>query len=483
MSTPSTPSQHPHEGRRLEELPVEPLLTREYEANRAAVFARLRKQYGAVAPVELLGQPVWLVLDYPASLAVLTDESTWKKSLGHWRTYTDGLVPRDWPLLPALECDMVIFFDDRRRAAARGALEAAIEPFQDLGQPLAQQLKDQTTRYADDLITFLSRGSGGSGMADLCGQYARPLPLMVANQLLGFPVARGDDIIMDVWRVLDAGPEAPAAIERLMAGLRELVREKRARPGNDIPSFMISYDPAVGDEELAWELYLVLATTADMTGALLANTLVEALGDGMSYHASMQVGYYGEIINHAAIANPPMHNVTFRFPVVPTRLGQFGIAAGDPVMVSPAAAHTCPHFTGGAVGVDAEESGAGLFTSRAHLAYGAGVHRCPAQDLAEMIVQIGIERIFGRFAGIELAMPADQLPWRSSPLFSGLRALPVRYVMAQGQQPPALAEEYEQGYEAEREFDYAAGDEPEPRERQSAFWRLLGSLRRRAGRG
>jgi cytochrome P450 len=465
----------------LEELSTEPLLTREYETGRrAAIHDRLRMRYGAVAPVDLMGQPVWLVLDYQEALSVLTDESLWKKSLAHWRTYTSGRVPKDWPLLPALECDMVIFFDDQRRMAARAALEAAIEPFQDLSNPVAQHLRDLTIRYADELISFLAGGGGGgAGMAELCGQYARPLPLMVANQMLGFPVAQGEEVIMDVWRVLDAGPDGPEAIGRLMAGLRELVARKRVRPGEDVPSYLIAHDPGVSDEELAWELYLVLVTTADMTSSLLANTLVEALDEDVARHSTMKVGFYGELINHAAIANPPMHNITFRFPVVPTELGRFEIAAGDPVMVSPAAAHTCPHFAG-TLGAASPAQGS-LFTSRAHLSFGAGPHRCPAQDLAFMIVGIGIERLFERFTKVELAMPADQLPWRSSPLFSGLRALPVRYLLAEGQprtappptpRPTPLA---------------AAGRAPEPEPerpgRPSPFWRLMATLRRRARRG
>lgn len=176
-----------------------------------------------------------------------------------------------------------------------------------------------------------------------------------------------------------------------------------------------------------------------------------------------------------------MHNMTFRFPVVPTRLGRFEIAAGDPVMVSPAAAHTCPHFTGSVGGGAA--AGA-LFTSRAHLSFGAGPHRCPAQDLAFMIVGIGIERLFARFEKVELAMPADQLPWRSSPLFSGLRALPVRYLLTEGQRQRWGAAALAPGLAVAEGYAYAEeSPEAERPERQSPFWRLMASLRRRARRG
>src|SRR5690606_23407761 len=124
-----------------------------------------------------------------------------------------------------------------------------------------------------------------------------------------FPVARSDEIVMELWRVLDGGPQGPAAIERLMDTLRRLVRLKRAEPGDDVPSYLVRHDPTVADEELAWQLYLVLVATADNAGALLENTLVEALTTDTARHSSLQVGYYGEVVNRAAIANPPVHNL------------------------------------------------------------------------------------------------------------------------------------------------------------------------------
>lgn len=48
--------------RQLEALAPKPLLTRDYETRPALVHERLRRRSGAVAPVDLLGVPAWLVL-------------------------------------------------------------------------------------------------------------------------------------------------------------------------------------------------------------------------------------------------------------------------------------------------------------------------------------------------------------------------------------------------------------------------------------
>ncbi|MFJ5260468.1 cytochrome [Streptomyces sp. NPDC088387] len=458
----------------LETVPVEPLLTHDYEIRRAEIHEELRGRYGPVAPVDLLGLPVWLVLGYDESLTVLRDGDRWKKSLGHWRAYNEGRIPADWPMLPALECDMMVFFDDDRHRAARASFERAVKPFQDVSRPSARQLKNLITRYADQLITFLSEDGGRTGIADLSGQYARPLPLMVTNRLLGFADAKGDEVTMDVWRVLDAGPDAPAAIGRLIGALQELVLEKRARPGDDIPSYWLAEDPSVSTAELAWELYLVLCTTADMVGALLCNAVVEVLTGDTGARASLSAGMVGEAVNRAALANPPMHNLTFRFPVAPVRLGRFVIAAGDPVMVSPAAAHTDPLFARSA-GRNATVS------TRAHLTWGAGPHQCPGRDLASSIVAIGVRRLFERFADVRLTLPRDQLPWRTSPLMSGLRSLPVRYVLADIPAQSAPAVPTPAGADPASVVPTAAVSAPEApaKPARSSFWRLLASLRRR----
>ncbi|MFE6814842.1 cytochrome [Streptomyces sp. NPDC057675] len=450
---------------RLEMLPVQPLLTRDYEIRRTRIHEELRNRYGPVAPVDLLGTPVWLVLGFEESLTVLRDDGQWKKSMSYWPSYMEGRIPADWPLLPALECDMMVFFDDTRHRKARAAFESAVKPFQDLSLPHARQLRNMITKYADELITLLSADGGRSGTADLCGQYTRPLPLMVTTRLLGFSDSLGDQVTMDVWRVLDAGPDAPASLERLMAALHGLVLAKQASPGDDIPSYMLASDPSASTEELAWALYLVLCTSTDMVGALLSNTIVEILVGSTGARASLSAGMVGEAVNRAALANPPLHNFTFRFPVAPTRLGRFVIAAGDPVMVSPAAAHADPLF-------GQAETAEAIVSSRAHLAWGAGPHQCPSRDLASSIVAIGVQRLFKRFTDVQLMLPSDQLPWRISPLVSGLRSLPVRYILSDV--PPQNVPSAPKASETP-----GAASRPPSEPARSAFRRMLASLRRR----
>ncbi|MER6628604.1 cytochrome P450 [Streptomyces sp. NPDC000987] len=408
----------------LEDLAPQPLLTRDYERRPDLVYERLRQRHGPVAPVDLLGVPAWLVLGYRESLQVLQDDAAWPKGLENWRARTEGRVPADWPLAPSLEVNHVLIQGGSGHRALRTAWDAALRPFQDPRRPQAKRLKAAVTGYADELISLLAQG-GGTGMADLSAQFSRPLPLMAASHLLGFPGSQGDDALMDMWRVLDAGPDAGPALDRLLVTLTELAAAKAAEPGDDFPSHLLAAHPDLTVEELARELFMLLGMTSDHVGILISNTVVEVISgesDG-GVRSTLSVGMVRETMNRVVMRKPPLVNFVPRFAAEDTRLGDYTVRAGDPVWVSAAAAHADPLFAARMT------PGAGI-SSRAHLSWGAGPRQCPARELASAIASVGVSRLAERFAYLKLALPVDQLPWRSSPFMRGLRSLPVRYVLA-----------------------------------------------------
>ncbi|MEU0105564.1 MULTISPECIES: cytochrome P450 [unclassified Streptomyces] len=412
---------------RLESLNPEPLLTRDYETRPALVYERLRQQHGPVAPVDLLGVPAWLVLGYREALQVLQDDDGWPKGLENWRARSEGRVPADWPLGPSLEVNHILIQGGPGYRPLRTAWDVALKPFQDPRHPQAKRLKSAVTAYADELITLVGQG-GRTGVADLSAQFSRPLPLMVASHLLGFPGSQGDDALMDMWRVLDAGPDAEAALERLLATLAELAAHKLEKPGDDFPSYLLAAHPGLSLDHLARELFMLLGMTSDHVGILISNTVVEVISGEGSVRASLSAGMVRETMNRVVMRKPPLVNFVPRFAARDTRLGNYTIHAGDPVWVSSAAAHADPLFA------DHVASGTAIST-RAHLSWGAGPRQCPARELASTVAAAGVGRLFERFDHVDLALPADQLPWRSSPFMRGLRSLPVRYALASA--PPA----------------------------------------------
>ncbi|MGW0292737.1 cytochrome [Streptomyces tuirus] len=445
----------------LEELAPEPLLTRDYETRPALVYERLRQQHGPVAPVDLLGVPAWLVLGYRESLQVLQDDDGWPKGLENWRARSEGRVPADWPLGPSLEVNHILIQGGAGYRPLRTAWDVALKPFQDPRHPQAKRLKAAVTAYADELITLLGQG-GRTGVADLSAQFSRPLPLMVASHLLGFPGSQGDDALMDMWRVLDAGPDAEAALERLLATLAELAALKLEKPGDDFPSHLLAAHPDLSLDHLARELFMLLGMTSDHVGILISNTVVEVISGEGGVRASLSAGMVRETMNRVVMRKPPLVNFVPRFAARTTQLGTYTIRAGDPVWVSPGAAHADPLFA------DHVASGTAIST-RAHLSWGAGPRQCPARELASAVAAAGVGRLFERFHHLDLALPADQLPWRSSPFMRGLRSLPVHYELASAPPPRPWAEDPAPGV-AEEIL-------PDPSARQrSSLWRYLTGL-------
>ncbi|GAA2214435.1 cytochrome P450 [Nonomuraea monospora] len=442
---------------------AEPLLTRDYDANPAQVHERLRKIYGPVAPVDLLGVPVWFVLGYEEVLRVLQNSGgVWSKRLDRWKAHATGRVPADWPLHPVFAVNNSTFQEGAAQRELRNAWTAALAPFQNHGHPQAQQLEQAVAQYADDLIAVLAEG-GATGVADLAAQYARPLPLMVANRMLGFPAARGEDVVMDIWRMIDAGPDAAAAFERLYAAMTELAEAKRRTPGDDLPSHMIDAKPDITQDELAREL-LMLPGLLDFTASLVCNVVVEVAANP-DVRESLSVGAIDETVNRVALLNPPMANLTFRYALTDVKLGNYTIAAGDPVMLSVAAAHQDPRFAGA---IDWHA----IRTTRAHLAWGAGPHNCLGQLLATRITVIAVHRLFKRLSKVKLALPADQLPWRPSPFMRALRSLPVQYELAQA---PAPAR---RGPDETPAPQPPVSDEAAGKPARSPLWSFLRGLRR-----
>ncbi|MEV5845424.1 cytochrome [Streptomyces sp. NPDC051985] len=419
----------------LESLPVQPLLTSEFDTDPAAVYDRLRRTYGPVAPVGLMGVPVWLVLDYREVLEVLRNENQWRRDIRYWRARTEGRLPADWPLLAGYEVRQTMFTDDEEHRAARGTLHSALGSFPEPGTPQGWELRAAVARYADELVGVLAAESGTSGFADLGAQYTRPLLLMVTTKLLGCPVDLGDELVMDLWRMLDGGPDAATATARALTTMTRLAAYRRSRPGDDLTSYLLLAAPGTSDEQLGRELFMNAVYLNDITGNMVLNTLLEVLRGNAGVRRSLSAGQLGEMLNRAALANPPAANMGFRFAARDVPLGNFWIRAGDPVSPSAAAAHQdlLAHGSSPAVGL--------TISTRAHLGWGAGPHQCPsaARELAGMIVTTAVGRLFDHFDHAELTLPPDQLPWRSGPAVRGLRLLPVRYELSERRPHPQPA--------------------------------------------
>ncbi|MFJ4624055.1 cytochrome P450 [Streptomyces sp. NPDC088812] len=413
-----------------------PLYGPEFAADPQAYYGYLR-HYGPTAPVELSpGVEATLVTDYATALQLLQDSASFRKDARRWRDFNEGRVPADSPIAPVLAYRPNCMFSD---GAEHLRLRQAVTD--SMARVDSRKLSQSTEQVSDYLIAQF----GARGSADLLGDYAKQLPLFVFNELFGCPADIGDRVVYGITGMFD-GVNAERAVEVLYGAVGELVALKRAKPGDDVTSWLMQHDAALTDEEMVHQLALLLVAGNEPLRNLIGNTLHRLLTHDAYAN---QGGLIDEAIDDTLWENPPMQNLAPHYPASDMDFAGQKLHAGDLVLVSFAAANTGPALTA------ARKAG----SNRAHLAWSAGPHACPSKDPARQITVTAIENLLNKLPDVELAVPEDSLTWRPGPFNRGLVALPARFTPVQTVRRPAAPAPAETA--ARPENDRQAGRKPE----------------------
>jgi cytochrome P450 len=385
-----------------------PLYGPEFAADPHRFYERMR-QYGPIAPVELSpGVDAYLITSYSLALEVLRDTERFAKDPRGWRAMNEGRVPPDCPVIPMMMYrPNALFTDGEAHARYRGVINDSLSRL----DPYA--LSEYVERSAETLINgFLDKGE-----ADLLREYAAVIPLLVFNQLFGYPPEHGLRLVGTMAKLFDGVDDAAEANQELLDYMAGLIAAKRERPGADITSWMLVHPARLAEDELIQQLMLILAAGSEPQLNLIANALRLLLSDdrfaGELSGGSMPVQ---DAIDEVLWTEPPMANFGTRYPRRDLDLAGVRIRQGEPVLISYAAANTDPELTSD-----------GRLGNRAHLAWSIGAHRCPAESPARVIASVAIEKLLDRLPDVELAVPVDQLTWRPGPFHRALAALPVRF--------------------------------------------------------
>ncbi len=296
--------------------------------------------------------------------------------------------------------------DGTEHARLRGAVDDSLERVDLVA------LRGYVERSADLLIDRFA----GRGEADLVADYARTLPLLVFNELFGSPVEFGGRLVAGMSGIFD-GVDAERANQELTACMLELVAVKRRRPGPDLTSWLMAHPAGLSDEEMLHQLVLLMGAGTEPQLNLITNVLRLLLSDDR-FAGSLAGGTLPveDALDEVLWADPPMANYAVHFPVRDVDLAGVRLPEGDPVVISFSAANTDPAL--------AADHRAG---NRAHLAWSAGPHACPAQSPARLIATVAVEKLLDRLPDMELTVPVGELLWRPGPFHRALAALPVRF--------------------------------------------------------
>ncbi|MFF2526619.1 cytochrome P450 family protein [Streptomyces liangshanensis] len=391
----------------LGELPV--IHGPEFSADPHATYDKLRAT-APIVPVEIAeGMYGYLTTTYRAALHLLRNTpDKFAKDPRHWVALRTGQVPPGTPSAAMMEPrDNALWMDGMPHTRLRKSITDTLDLID------THALVATVTRIADTLIDAMAPRAE----FDLVADFSDPLPMQVLIELFGCPPDLGRRIILAIGRLFDAGADAAEASAEVATACLELTRLKRAEPGNDATSWLLTHPAQLTDVEMIQQILLVIGAATTPSSNLIANALLLMIDDER-FSGSVYEGVHSvaEAMDQVLWEDPPLANYS---PLYARRAETYEgvrLEPGVPILVSFAAANSDPALNG------ATHRRAG---NRAHLAFSAGVHGCPAPDLAGIITETAVERVLDRLPDLRLACDRKDLTRRPGTFHSGWTALPV----------------------------------------------------------
>ena len=276
-----------------------------------------------------------------------------------------------------------------------------------------------------DLLDRIS----SAGTADLIGDVAYPLPVIVIAELMGIP-ARGRDRFKH-WSdviVSQARPGADTAdhgdAHREMAEyFLAMIEQRRRRPGNDLISNLLAAQidgQRLDVAELLGFCSLLLVagneTTTNLIGnAVLCFTEFSGILDRLVAEPELLPQAIEEVLRYRS----PVQSM-YRIAATETILGDKQIRAGSRLVAWIGSANRDARQFPEPDRFDITR------TPNRHLAFGQGIHFCLGAPLARLEARLALQAVLSRMPGLALE-PGPPLEWMESTIVHGLKALPVSW--------------------------------------------------------
>ena len=266
-----------------------------------------------------------------------------------------------------------------------------------------------------------------SGSFDVVRDLAVPLPTRIIAEMLGIGVDRladfkrwTDTIISMASGSAKENPVESGALDdmgELFVAIREIIRERRAAPKDDLVSTIV--DPAHGrslsDMEVLNFIVLLLAAGNETTTNLIGNATNALLAHPeelakLKADPSLIPGMLEEVLRYDAPVQLVYRNAT-----ADTELSGTPIPAGSIVVPLLASANRDESRFPNADRFDVTRD------ARGHLSFGLGVHFCLGASLARLEARLAMEALVPHLPMLRRATQRDE--WVDSSLVRGRRCL------------------------------------------------------------
>ncbi|MEU6274019.1 cytochrome P450 [Streptomyces populi] len=375
-------------------------------------YTRLQKE----APV----CPITLATGFPALFVTAYDDV--KTVLSDPRFSRDALFEPGAPRAQLAEPDQdsIISIDPPRHSRLRGLIN------REFGRRRVEGMRPEIERHVSELLDEMETKGPPGDLNDMLG---RPLALRVICNLLGVPYSdhmkfgRWCDHFMSYAKYPLA--EVGRANSEMRAYLAGLIETKRRTPGEDLLSALVQArdsEGALTENELVSLGVILLLAGHDTTVTALGGGVItllrnpEALTELRSDPALIP-----RAIDEILRLNEPGDGSFLRIATEDVELRGGRVAAGSAVVASISTADRDPSVFPDPERFDIHRE------SNPHIAFGFGTHFCVGSSLARVELESALGALLPRFPDLRLAVPFEDLRWRSYAHLGGIEELPVRW--------------------------------------------------------
>ncbi|KPC72072.1 cytochrome P450, partial [Streptomyces sp. NRRL WC-3753] len=192
------------------------------------------------------------------------------------------------------------------------------------------------------------------------------------------------------------------------------------RPADVLSTAFVDHPDLHNEAEHLQSVVVMISAGNETVTAWIAHTLRLLLCDPR-FASRLHGGRLGidDALDESLWRDPPMNNMPARYALRDTELGGHRIRQGDCLILGIAAANDDP-----LIRPEDELTEPG---NRAHLAFSAGPHVCPAQVPARLITRTAVKTVLHRLPGGRLGIddPPDEALGRDPPMNN----MPARYAL------------------------------------------------------
>jgi len=357
------------------------------------------------------GEPVWVVSRYSDIREAMTDP----------RVSADITTFKQHFLEPDADVPLVFArMDDPEHNRLRRMMTS------DFTARRVTEMRPHIQELVDGFLqTMVEKGAP----ADLVRDFALPIPSMVICRLLGVPYADHEFFEVNSAKSLDMSVdevEASKAAGAVYNYISELLLLKQREPGDDLITRLAQ---RVEQSEISLATatitgFIMLQAGHETTASMIALSTLTLLQHPEAFERLSRTedsvviaNVVDELMRYLSV----VHSLIDRVVLEDMMIGGQQVRAGDILLMNIPAGNWDPEFTENPDTFDIDRN------TRGHVAFGYGVHQCIGLNLARAELQIALSSLARRMPDLRLAVPPEQLEFKSDHAIYGIRELPVAW--------------------------------------------------------